>query len=658
VSFFRSPSVRPIATAKALALLIFLVLVLSRAAQAARLALVIGNDSYRNVEPLKNAGNDAQLMASVLRDAGFEIVGGVRQNLDRDALGDAVDALTTRIGADDEVVFYFAGHGVQMDSGAQLLLPVDVKAGTAGQVNRDGLPLPEVQQSLARARFALLVIDACRNDPFKPEDGRARAISASRGLKLPTQAELVKGSVLLLAANYGERALDYVPGPNGTEKNGLFTYKFVSALQVRGRSVVDAIRDAREQVDTLARAVGNPQTPVYADAMRGDFVLFPDRGPAIPALPSATAAAPALPQELASVREQSKKEAEERERWNAWLKTMQTVFEQLTQADSAAAKIDQIEAWQQQTRAWAQFQTDYARNNPFSRNDEEWRKRAVERQQAAERRVAFLQDEAKKHAEWAAYQTRMQTAFEQAAADAKQLDEQPDLQAKIWAAFLKDYAADNPQSKDDEALRQQARAAQQTAYTSAAANARKGELPPEKLAGLSSGTQGSGSFLYQVVGDGSEIKDMNTGLIWRRCSEGQSWDGTTCTGEAMRFTWSEAQTYAQSQRGWRMPIVQELARLRVCSTGWLKTGWFGWIEKTQDDLKDGGRNVPLRCADGSARPTLDVAAFPGTPDTKSGSYWTASLWVGDPTFSWHVYFGNGNTDSRALRYKFHVRLVR
>lgn len=79
-------------------------------AHAARLALVVGNDSYTQVSALKNAGNDARLMASALRAGGFEV--SDHFNLDSDRLYKAVDTFEKRIQKGDEVVFYFSGHGV------------------------------------------------------------------------------------------------------------------------------------------------------------------------------------------------------------------------------------------------------------------------------------------------------------------------------------------------------------------------------------------------------------------------------------------------------------------------------------------------------------------------------------------------------------------
>jgi len=239
-------------------------------AHAARMALVIGNDQYRNVNTLKNAVNDAQLMAATLRAAGFEVVGGVRTNLDRNGLWGALEQFKGRLRKEDEVVFFYAGHGVQVEA-SQLLLPVDISNQSEDQVARDAVPLHRVQESLRDARFALLVIDACRDNPFPPKPGM-RSIGQTRGLQPPAKA--VEGSVVVMAAANGERALDNVPG--GTAANGLFTHELVKALKTPGLDVLGAVRKTRARVVEQARTVNHAQKPTYVDEMaEGEFVLFP-----------------------------------------------------------------------------------------------------------------------------------------------------------------------------------------------------------------------------------------------------------------------------------------------------------------------------------------------------------------------------------------------
>ena len=264
----------------------------SNDATAARVALVIGNDAYTHVTPLSNAGNDARLMASALKAAGFDVIGGVRANLDRKGMWSALDQLQVRITKGDDVVFYYAGHGVQIRADS-LLLPVDIEANNDDQVLRDGINLVEVQDEMKNARFALMVVDACRNNPFPPKPGRTRGVGEPAGI---VPIEPARGNVILLSASRNQQALDEVPGI--TKSNGLFTYTLVQALKIPGVDVVQAMHNVREQVEQQARLANHEQRPALVEEMDGTFFFFPKGNTAnTPAAnpPAATSIAPPAP---------------------------------------------------------------------------------------------------------------------------------------------------------------------------------------------------------------------------------------------------------------------------------------------------------------------------------------------------------------------------
>jgi uncharacterized caspase-like protein len=232
---------------------------------AARLALVIGNDAYKQVEPLKNARNDARLMAGVLKKAGFEI--NIASDLTRDGLWSAIDTFKGRIQKGDEVAFYFAGHGVQINSN-QLLLPVDIAAKTDAQVQRDGVPLIDIQDALKDARFALLLIDACRDNPF-PKAG-TRGIGGTRGLE---RAEPSTGQIIMMSAGRNQKALDRVPGESSA--NGLFTWELAQVLQTPGIEIRTALEQVKDRVDDKAKRAGHEQRPSLVNDLKGNFYLVP-----------------------------------------------------------------------------------------------------------------------------------------------------------------------------------------------------------------------------------------------------------------------------------------------------------------------------------------------------------------------------------------------
>jgi hypothetical protein len=140
-------------------------------------------------------------------------------------------------------------------------------------------------------------------------------------------------------------------------------------------------------------------------------------------------------------------------------------------------------------------------------------------------------------------------------------------------------------------------------------------------------------FAERFTLNGAEVTDMRTGLIWKRCSEGQAWNGTTCTGTATNhrhepaLALANASNSSQSATGWRLPNVKELASL---------------ADK------------------GCQNPAIDNTTFPATP---GDWFWSSSPYVFDPVHAWSVNFFDGHVaGSYSSRTNssdhFHVRLVR
>jgi uncharacterized caspase-like protein len=100
-------------------------LTLAVPAHARRLALVIGNDSYQNVQPLKNARSDAKAIAAELKTVGFDVT--LKQDLTQKMMKTALREFKSQVAGGDEVVFYFSGHGRQF-GGTNYLVPVDITA--------------------------------------------------------------------------------------------------------------------------------------------------------------------------------------------------------------------------------------------------------------------------------------------------------------------------------------------------------------------------------------------------------------------------------------------------------------------------------------------------------------------------------------------------
>ncbi len=150
----------------------------------------------------------------------------------------------------------------------QLLLPVDIKASNDAQVQRDGVSLVDVQDALKDARFALLIIDACRDNPF-PQDG-TRGIGAGTCGLLPTDP--ITGQAIVLSAGRNQLALDNVPGTS--QPNGLFTWELAQVIQTPGIEIRAALETVKDRVDEKARGVGHQQRPNIVSDLRGNFYFF------------------------------------------------------------------------------------------------------------------------------------------------------------------------------------------------------------------------------------------------------------------------------------------------------------------------------------------------------------------------------------------------
>src|ERR1700688_2006911 len=159
--------------------------VLAQPAQAEkRVALVIGNNDYRNVPKLQKAVNDARTMGETLKQLGFSVM--VAENQTRQAFSETLLAFDKAVGPGDTAFFFYAGHGFEI-AGQNFLLPTDVPAASEGQEElvRDASVLADrVIERLQnkKVRTAILVFDACRNNPFEraghPGGGRRRRAGA------------------------------------------------------------------------------------------------------------------------------------------------------------------------------------------------------------------------------------------------------------------------------------------------------------------------------------------------------------------------------------------------------------------------------------------------------------------------------------------------
>lgn len=237
------------------------------ATQANRKALVIGNDSYRHTRRLATAREDAKAMADGLRRAGFTVT--VRLDVAEKDMRSTLRQFASQVQGGDEVVFFYAGHGVQL-GGINYLIPIDTNGENEAQLRDDAIPLQRILDDMTdrKAKLTVAVIDACRDNPFQVA-GRSLG-GATRGLAATTAAT---GQMIIFSAGSGQRALDNL-GPNDKSPNGVFTRVFVQEMTKRGVSIDRMVRNARSEVVRLAQSIGHDQVPAIYDQVIGEFFLI------------------------------------------------------------------------------------------------------------------------------------------------------------------------------------------------------------------------------------------------------------------------------------------------------------------------------------------------------------------------------------------------
>lgn len=242
---------------------------------ASRRALVVGNDDYQSVSVLRNAVSDARAMAAALERAGYRV--SLHLNLSEKGFKQALRNFRYEVQGGDEVMFFFAGHGVEI-AGSNFLLPVDARVSSAlddrdrDQIREDSVDLKRFMSELEerKTKFALAVIDACREDPFpRPQGGRS--VGAKVGLAQTTPAT---GQMIIFSAGAGQLALDTL-GDTDTSRNGVFTRVFLSEMNKPGVPIDRVLKSVRTEVSRLARTAGRTQTPAIYDQSEGDFYFRP-----------------------------------------------------------------------------------------------------------------------------------------------------------------------------------------------------------------------------------------------------------------------------------------------------------------------------------------------------------------------------------------------
>jgi tetratricopeptide (TPR) repeat protein len=202
-----------------------------------RVALIIGNGAYKNVHQLDNPPRDAKLVADALRDVGFQTV-TLANDLTRDKFFDALHAFAREAEKADWAVVYYAGHGLEI-GGVNYLVPVDARLAVDHDAETEAVALEQVIAAVGGARkLHLVMLDACRDDPFAPTMQRTIALKlVDKGL---SNIEPSAGFMVVYAAKHGETALD---GDGIDSPFAVAVARDVKEPHVEVRKLFDIVRD-------------------------------------------------------------------------------------------------------------------------------------------------------------------------------------------------------------------------------------------------------------------------------------------------------------------------------------------------------------------------------------------------------------------------------
>jgi tetratricopeptide (TPR) repeat protein len=226
-----------------------LILLCTHAAKAQeegkRIALIIGNNSY-SISPLKNAVNDARLMDKVLRDAGFKTI--LRENATSTQMEEAAADFAGQLGPDDTALFFYAGHGVQIES-ENFLVPVDFQAAnTVIEAKFKCFRLAQLFDELKkRAKRSIVILDACRNNPV------AQTHALQAGLAQPQIAGTE--TFIAFSTSPGQVAAD---NPSG--RDSWFTEALADLIEQPGLSLDEVFTRTKARVKNETEGRQQPWT--------------------------------------------------------------------------------------------------------------------------------------------------------------------------------------------------------------------------------------------------------------------------------------------------------------------------------------------------------------------------------------------------------------
>lgn len=232
------------------------------AAAPAKMALVIGNARYTGDAPLPNAHNDATLMAATLARLGFAVT--ARQDLTKAQFVKAVGEFADRVPQGATALVYYAGHGMQI-GGNNYLNPIDMVLTSEQASPLRAYPLKTMLERLALSKSAvnIVVLDACRNNPFRLQSPARYRGFGDLGL---SAVAAPRGTLIAYSTAPGQLA------PDGTGRNSLYTATLARTLPEAGREIEEVFKQVSTQV---RRASLDNQIPWFESSITERFYFAP-----------------------------------------------------------------------------------------------------------------------------------------------------------------------------------------------------------------------------------------------------------------------------------------------------------------------------------------------------------------------------------------------
>lgn len=209
-----------------------------------RLALIIGNSNYKNGPKLKNAANDARLMAQTLENLGFVVIKKI--NASKSEIEKAMKDFGSEMSGYDVGLFYFAGHGIQTDEG-NFVLPTDAKLDTKDDLQDEAIGLESILNEFGhnKDKAGIVILDACRDNPFVFKD----QTKTYTGFRSPTTPS---GTIVAFSTSEGTASSD------GSGQNGLFTEELAKQIMLK-QSIEEVFKETRKQVELRSSGSQTPQ---------------------------------------------------------------------------------------------------------------------------------------------------------------------------------------------------------------------------------------------------------------------------------------------------------------------------------------------------------------------------------------------------------------